>query len=477
MFCSLTRLPVLVTWCTEFQLFCPLPMLAMLEILAHTCKHTSTYGLLGGRTHGPVSMWYMRTFTVRYATNNGHWLFLETFVSLFLASLRFCVHYCIDRDTVQKKKTALCAAFFFWCPQQTWEWFGNKQQTNSSNNALRKVLYDHTHERMLTFLMGTHTWLGESSAVRTLDDIVLVLYWLKHKCCLTPLHATRYMHWHCTVSELAGTSRLRGVLIYLLKWCQFFNTWGLHWNMLSVIEFVWNTFCHSHLRLDLSHKLIHTNTHTHTHTHTHVVRVCVSVCVYACVCVRGRVCVGVFVCGWVWVYVVWGVCVCVCSCVCECVCACASVCVFPEACSPNPPPSTSPAMGDNHLDPSEASQDCAQTDSSGWRSQRQWPYQLKSCYSWIPWPSPIEKLHFRSCPPCPCSHSATFVEAAMKEFARRSKFKHDVPVLSSRSNSRKPWSFITPRRYSCIAGLATWGNTGGGVCWVEYGVMRLLERM
>ena len=26
--------------------------------------------------------------------------------SLFLASLRFCVHYCIDRDTVQKKKTA-----------------------------------------------------------------------------------------------------------------------------------------------------------------------------------------------------------------------------------------------------------------------------------------------------------------------------------------------------------------------------------
>ena len=24
--------------------------------------------------------------------------------SLFLANLRFCVHYCIDRDTVQKKK-------------------------------------------------------------------------------------------------------------------------------------------------------------------------------------------------------------------------------------------------------------------------------------------------------------------------------------------------------------------------------------
>jgi len=31
--------------------------------------------------------------------------------ALFLASLRFCVHYCIDRDTVHKKKTALRAVF------------------------------------------------------------------------------------------------------------------------------------------------------------------------------------------------------------------------------------------------------------------------------------------------------------------------------------------------------------------------------
>ena len=31
--------------------------------------------------------------------------------ALFLASLRFCVHYCIDRDTVQKKITALRAVF------------------------------------------------------------------------------------------------------------------------------------------------------------------------------------------------------------------------------------------------------------------------------------------------------------------------------------------------------------------------------
>ena len=27
---------------------------------------------------------------------------------LFLASLRFCVHYCIDRDNVQKKKRVFC---------------------------------------------------------------------------------------------------------------------------------------------------------------------------------------------------------------------------------------------------------------------------------------------------------------------------------------------------------------------------------
>ena len=36
----------------------------------------------------------------------------QTCASLFLANLRFCVHYCIDRDTVQKKKPS-------WCPQQT----------------------------------------------------------------------------------------------------------------------------------------------------------------------------------------------------------------------------------------------------------------------------------------------------------------------------------------------------------------------
>ena len=38
------------------------------------------------------------------------------------------------------------------------------------------------------------------------------------------------------------------------------------------------------------------------------------------------------------------------------------------------------------------------SDESGWRSQRQWPYLLKSCWSWKPSPSPIEGPHFRSYP-------------------------------------------------------------------------------
>jgi len=33
------------------------------------------------------------------------------------------------------------------------------------------------------------------------------------------------------------------------------------------------------------------------------------------------------------------------------------------------------------LNPSEVAQDCAQTDEKGWRSQKQWPYQWKSCWS------------------------------------------------------------------------------------------------
>jgi len=70
-----------------------------------------------GECHRHCSIWFAP------ATNEGY-------KALFLATLRFCVHYCIDRDTVQKKKTALRAVFLSWCPQQTWKWFGNKQQTN-----------------------------------------------------------------------------------------------------------------------------------------------------------------------------------------------------------------------------------------------------------------------------------------------------------------------------------------------------------
>jgi len=37
--------------------------------------------------------------------------------------------------------------------------------------------------------------------------------------------------------------------------------------------------------------------------------------------------------------------------------------------------------GSHHLNPSEVVQDCAQTDDNEWRSQKQWPYQWKSCWS------------------------------------------------------------------------------------------------
>jgi len=41
--------------------------------------------------------------------------------ALFLASLGFCVHYCIDRDAVQKKKSCLVGKLVFfegWEPQE-----------------------------------------------------------------------------------------------------------------------------------------------------------------------------------------------------------------------------------------------------------------------------------------------------------------------------------------------------------------------
>jgi len=58
--------------------------------------------------------------------------------SLFLANLRFCVHYCIDRDTVQKKKNSILK-------------LENDLETNSKQtNVLRVDL------TMRTLVMHTH---------------------------------------------------------------------------------------------------------------------------------------------------------------------------------------------------------------------------------------------------------------------------------------------------------------------------------
>ena len=47
------------------------------------------------------------------ALKQAHQVLLTDFGchALFLASLRFCVHYCIDRDAMQEKKSALRAVF------------------------------------------------------------------------------------------------------------------------------------------------------------------------------------------------------------------------------------------------------------------------------------------------------------------------------------------------------------------------------
>jgi len=136
--------------------------------------------------HRPAHSYMTYSYTTRLI-HVGYDSLIWDMTLLFLASLRFCVHYCIDRDTVLKKKTALRAVFLSWCPQQIWKWFGNKQQ------ATKCTCFDNAD-----VVMHTHT-------------------------------------------------------------------------------------------LSLSH----------TQTHTHVVRVCVSVCVYVFVCMRGRVCVGRWVCVWV----------------------------------------------------------------------------------------------------------------------------------------------------------------------------------
>ena len=61
--------------------------------------------------------------------------------SLFLASLRFCVHYCIDHDTVQKKNAFCCDVH-------------NRLENDLETNNKQKNVLDLT---MRTLVMHTHT--------------------------------------------------------------------------------------------------------------------------------------------------------------------------------------------------------------------------------------------------------------------------------------------------------------------------------
>jgi len=75
--------------------------------------------------------------------------------ALFLASLRFCVHYCIDRDTVSKKNRA--KRFFCWTVHNK---LGNdletsNKQTNEIDSTMRTlVMHTNTHTHTHTY---THT--------------------------------------------------------------------------------------------------------------------------------------------------------------------------------------------------------------------------------------------------------------------------------------------------------------------------------
>jgi len=64
-------------------------------------------------------------------------------ISLFLASLRFCVHYCIDRDTVQKKNR-------FFCRDVHNKLENDLETNNKQTNVLRLDL------TMQTSVMHTH---------------------------------------------------------------------------------------------------------------------------------------------------------------------------------------------------------------------------------------------------------------------------------------------------------------------------------
>ena len=80
----------------------------------------------------------------------------SSYQSLFLASLRFCVPYCIDRDTVQKKKSRF--ARFFGCTvlnKLENDLETSNKQTNEIDLTMRTlVMHTNTHIHIHTH---THT--------------------------------------------------------------------------------------------------------------------------------------------------------------------------------------------------------------------------------------------------------------------------------------------------------------------------------
>jgi len=73
--------------------------------------------------------------------------------ALFLASLRFCVHYCKDRDTVQKKKSF--ARFFCCTIHSKLDLETSNKQTNVIDLTMRTlVMHTNTHTHTHTH---THT--------------------------------------------------------------------------------------------------------------------------------------------------------------------------------------------------------------------------------------------------------------------------------------------------------------------------------
>jgi hypothetical protein len=69
---------------------CCLRVFAMLVFFAHTCRHVSAYGLLGGRAHALLSMWVHAYFYC--AIYNKRWA-LISFVDICLPACHFICGY------------------------------------------------------------------------------------------------------------------------------------------------------------------------------------------------------------------------------------------------------------------------------------------------------------------------------------------------------------------------------------------------